>query len=67
MQKTIVGQKMIKRSKIICKICGKSFIWMINDKKRMVPVDYKTELDLLEDYDPKKMVNHWNTCEGKKK
>jgi hypothetical protein len=52
------------RSKCHCKSCGDAFLWMTTENGKMMPVDYKPELENIEKWDPKTMINHWATCSG---
>jgi hypothetical protein len=51
-----------KRSLCKCKGCGAKIIWMYTVAKRMIPVDYKPELEGIDQFDEKKMVSHFATC-----
>ena len=51
-----------KRSLCECKGCGKKIIFMITANGRMIPVDWKPELEDVDQFDEKKMVSHFATC-----
>ena len=52
------------RSKCYCKSCNAAFLWMKTEAGRMMPVDYKPELENVDKWDPKTMTSHWETCPG---
>ena len=65
---------MSKRSIIKCRACGANIVFMYTAEKKMIPVDYKPEIENEDQFDSKKMVSHFATCtkagdfrKGKKK
>lgn len=50
------------RSICTCSGCGAKIIWMTTPTGKMMPVDYKPELDMVEEFDSTKMVSHFSTC-----
>lgn len=51
-----------KRSFCICQGCGASIIWCQTETGKMMPVDWKPELEMVDKFDSTKMTSHFATC-----
>jgi hypothetical protein len=51
-----------RRTLCMCQGCGKSIIWCTTESGKMMPVDWKPELEMVEKFDPKTMTSHFATC-----
>lgn len=51
-----------QRSKCYCKGCGATILWMYTAAKRLIPVDYRHDLEDIDQFNEKKMVSHFATC-----
>ena len=51
-------------TKCYCKGCGQRILYMKTAANKIMPVDYKPELDNvnIDKFDPKTMTSHFATC-----
>lgn len=48
---------------VFCRSCKKSIVWLRTRAGKMIPVDYRPELDpYAEVFSPDTMVAHFSTC-----
>lgn len=50
------------RTKCYCKGCNAAILFMITASGKMIPVDYKYELEKVDQFNEKTMVSHFATC-----
>ena len=52
----------MKRSICTCHGCNAKIVFMSTETGRLIPVDWKPELENVEEFDKDKMTTHFATC-----